>query len=637
MRRGFQLGLLLSLSVAGLIAGCGKGGKSGGSTPPGFVGLVFGYDEAPARGQVATFVETGSPSATVGPDGRFFFSGVNPGTHVLKVGDSKTTPTFFLPVTVDAPPSFLPRPIFLPSLESGITDSVTGGLGTAQIISSTKLDGVALLIGSSTSVSFPATAANRQLTIVGVSPSRLPVALPDGVATRAAYAIEPRGVRFGPAVSLTVPRLDASTDPLELYKLDDNGLWRTAGTISSVTTDSITVTIDEGALYAVAPRTPGPTTTITGRIVAGGRILEGYRVECWNKVSAPTKADGRFTIEKVPSGYYPALLLRPFPARPGIDFAPEIATYLVAAGATDAGDLVVSAPPPITVRPKVLATQPADGAIDQSPFTSVSVQFSNAVNPSTVRLQLKGLRGPVTGRTFLANAFTAIFVPASPLDAGDTFSILVDEGITDAAGNFIDDSSLLFRFTVAAGITPATPTDQKIFGMSPLEGDSSTLVTIFGRNFAGGSVVTVGGGRAQVRQETAMTLQFLPPVAEPGSLANVAVTNSAQTNVSSLAPLSFDLRPSVASLSSGTILRSKPPTSLYAIGDNVSRGRLTVEGVVIATVDSTEPVGGVNVVVSLDAAVGTTRIGQLLTGPVVVRGTHGKPGSAYRFVHVGER
>lgn len=639
-RIGYRLGFLAALVLAGIcLSSCGGGGGHGtGSAGPGLVGAVFGYNDAPARGVPVSLDPPGGPGGIqVGPDGRFFLTPVGPGRHVLRVGDSVATATFFISVTAVQGASFLPRPIFLPSLESGISESVPTISPTATLIRGTKLDGVSLLIASNTGVTYPVNNTTPVVTIVGVAPSRLPVALPNGLAAKAAYAIEPRGLRFSVGAQLTLPRLESfSAGPWDLWKLDDTGTWQVLAPIATVGSSGLTAVVDEGTLYAAVPRSIPQTVTLTGRVVSGARPIAGYQVECWNQVSGVTKADGLFTITKVPTSFN-GFLLRSSPAHPGVEFAAEVNTQGASAGLTDVGDVIVGAPPPFGVRPKVLSTQPPDGTANVPVQTQVSVQFNEAVDPTSVALSLHGLRGTETGQLFLSNAFTAVFVPSTNLVPGDTYSLVVDPDVKDLAGNTIDPSHLLFRFkTDAVTVPPPPPVDQRIFGLSPLTATSSTLVTLFGRNFPGGSSVKVGASTALVQRETATTIQFFPPVMEPASDAAVAVVNSAQTTVTALGPLVLDLRSSVASLSSPTVVRAMPPANLFVVGQNVAAGTVTVDGISIASVDSTELFGGQPAVVSKQAALGVNVTPSIFTGPVQVRGPNGKPGGTYRFVHVSD-
>lgn len=624
------------LFAIGLLAACGGGGHHGSSAgAPGLAGVVFDYTGNPARGQpVVLDPGTSAPLAAVGADGRFFLTPVSQGTHVLRFGDSVQTPTIFMTFTVNETNSFLPQPIFLPLLESGISASVAPQVGFALTVAGPNMGDVSLAINAGTTVIYPANAP-QTVTVVGVAPSSLPVRLPSGLAAKAAYCVEPRGVRFTPGATLTLPQLEDSPSGWDLFRLGDDGMWSLVGPMAQVASSSLTAVIDEGSLYAPVPRTPPQTLTITGRVTSSARAIQNYRVECWGQVSLPTGSDGRFTINNVPLSYG-GLLLRVYPAKPGVDFAPEVVTLLGVLNGNDVGDLMVTARAPLNVRPKVLSTQPTDKQIDVPLQTQVSVQFSSAIDPISLGVELKGLTGPVTGQTFLSNAFTAIFVPSVNLRPADTYSIVVDPDTTDLGGNLVDDTKLLFKFTTQNVPPPPPPADQKIFGLSPIVGTAQTQVTLPGRNYPGGSAVKVGASTGLVRQETATEIQFLPPTLEPAGDLAVSVINSANTTVSSFGPLVFDLRASVATLSTGTIFRSQAGAPVFLAGSNTANAGVIVDGLSIASINSIEIFGGIQGITGRQLTV-NANAASLFTGPVVVRGANGKNGLTYRFLQVADR
>ncbi|MEZ0230730.1 MAG: Ig-like domain-containing protein [Planctomycetota bacterium] len=641
MKRVFRTAVLPPVAlivplVLGLAAACSDGsGRRGSAGTPGLAGVVFDYTGNPARGESVTLdPATGGPLTGVGPDGRFFVAPVSQGAHVLRFGDSVKTPRFFVPVVVNESSSYLAEPVFLPLLESGIKASVPPTVGFAITVAGPELGDVSLAINSATAVTYPANAP-QAITVVGVAPSRLPVRLPSGLATKAAYCVEPRGVEFLPGATLTVPRLENSPTGWDLWKLGDDGAWTLAIAMTDTGQGTLTAVIEDGSLYAPVPRTPPTTINLTGRVTSGARAIAGYRVSCWGQVSLPTGTDGRFTIPSVPLSYG-GFLVRVYPARPGVDFAPEVVTLLATANGQDVGDLAVVAQAPITVRPKVLSTQPTDKQIDIPLQTQVGIQFSGAIDPLSLDVKVTGLLGAVPGRTFLTNAFTAVFVPTGNLRPAETYSIVVDPDTTDLAGNFVDDTKLLFKFTTQNVPPPPPPTDQKIFGLSPIIGTGQTEVTLPGRNYPGGSAVKVGGTNGIVRQETATEIQFLPPLLEPAGDLAVSVINSANTTVSSIGPLVLDLRSSISALSTGTIVRSTAGAAVFVTGANVANGTVVADGLSIASVNSIEVFGGIQGITGRQVTVAPTAA-SLFTGPVVVRGGNGKNGLTYRFIQVADR
>ncbi len=401
----------LLLVALGLAAACGDGSsRRGGAGASGLAGVVYEYTGNPARGETVSLdPASAGPFTAVRADGRFFLSPVSQGTHVLRFGDSVRTPRFFVPLTVNETNSFLSQPIFLPLLESGVKASVPPTVGFAITVAGPELGDVSLAINSSTAVQYPLNAP-QAITIVGVAPSRLPVRLPSGLATKAAYCIEPRGVRFLPGATFTVPKLEDSPAGWDLWRLGDDGVWSIAIAMTDTGQGTLTATVDEGSFYAPVPRTAPGTVTLTGRVTSGARAIAGYRVSCWGQVSTVTGTDGRFTLANVPTSYG-GFLLRIYPARPGIDFAPEVVTLLGAANGNDVGDLAVVAQAPNNIRPKVLSTQPADKAIDVSLQTAATIQFSGAIDPLTGAFNRTGDLLPDTGRSSHGNTIAIITAP----------------------------------------------------------------------------------------------------------------------------------------------------------------------------------------------------------------------------------
>jgi hypothetical protein len=623
---------LIVLIAAAAFASCGGKPGKGGIPPSGLGGVVFDYTGQPLRGVPVSWSDgAGSASALTGPDGRFFLSPWPPsGTHVLKVGDSNATPTLFVPGLGSPEITFLTRPIFVPALDSGTRASVPVVVTVATVVSSDALDAVELQIGvGGTAVTPPS--APAVISLVGVAPSRLPVALPSGLAPRAGYLVEPEGTRFT-ATTLVLPRLeDTASGPFDLWRLDPaTATWTIAGTTTAVDTFTLSAPITDAGLYAVASRAPSPVTVVTGRVLAGVHPVAGYRVEAWNQVSDPTGADGLFTIANVTTAYG-AFVLRAYPDRPGIDFAPEVASAFAPTAGNN--DVVVQGLPPDSIPPKVVSTTPADQATGQDVRTQVVMKLSEAIDPATFVMSLKGTNGPATGGLIFDAPFQARFIPAQPLTPGDGYSIVLDPGISDLAGNTIDTTKLVFKFTTAAGAPSAPPTDTLAFGMTPLRASAGDKISITGRNFPGGVVVKVGASTAPPVTQTSEGIQVLAPDFEPAADAAVTLASGAQP-IATIAPIVLDLRASVAALSSGTLERDAPPAQLVASGKNISGCAVSIDGIDIAVVDTTSTIGAAVVVSGKLATLATPLPSSVMTGPVVARGANGRPGTGYRFIQV---
>ncbi len=113
----------------------------------------------------------------------------------------------------------------------------------------------------------------------------------------------------------------------------------------------------------------------------------------------------------------------------------------------------VFVPTPDTVAPAVATRAPAANATGVAPTGTVSVTFSEPVQPATVALGLTGPGGPVAGATtYDAPTRTATFTPAAPL-LGSTNYTASASGAKDAAGNTMAPTTWSF---LTAGICPCS-------------------------------------------------------------------------------------------------------------------------------------------------------------------------------------
>lgn len=633
--------LLAAAHLAGCGGGGGSGGSSGGAPASGISGFVLGYDDEPL-GDVPVQVLGGVTGATR-LDGLILAGPAGSGARVLRVGDSVSHPTLLLPFTGnDAAGAFLDRPVYLPALSSGPSATIVASVGTTTVVSGPEVPGLELSLAGGTSVTYPA-GAPTQLRLLPVSPSRLPVALPTNLAARAAILVEPFGASFTPAATLRLPRQDGlGAAPYDAYEVSPtSGQWQLLQTnVAVVNTDTVAVSVARGTLVAVVPRQPPTTNVVTGRVVAGNQPLAGFRATCWGKVSDPTGVDGRFTITDVPTSFG-TFYVRVYPEKPAVDFAPGVT--VVTSPSANLGDVVVAARPPDSIKPLVRSTSPTDGQGGVGPEVQVVVTFSEAIDRRTpaVPVSLTGRQGPVATRLIFDNAFTVRLIPTKLLNTSETYTVLVDRSVRDLAGNRVDDSALSAAFTTRGGAPPATATDTAAFSVAPLSAAKGETVTVAGRNFTGGTTVTFGSSAGLVTGETAEEVRAVVPDFQPAGDVTLTLAAGGQA-VAPLRPLVLDLRPTVATVYSGAtpqtrlvfLDRNAPPPVLVVDGNNVGGGAVTIDGVSIAAVDSTIPVGTTNVATGRRISVSTPAPSTLLTGPVVVRGANGQPARVYRFLFV---
>lgn len=137
-------------------------------------------------------------------------------------------------------------------------------------------------------------------------------------------------------------------------------------------------------------------------------------------------------------------------------------TLTVTGDATDvAGNRLASpfvstfttAAPVDNTAPSVTTVAPASGSTNVAVSTSVTITFSEPMNPSTVNtgtFKLSSSSGDVGGTiSYPAGGTAATFTPSSPLVAGTDYTVTVTTGATDVAGNPLA-SSFFSTFTTAA-------------------------------------------------------------------------------------------------------------------------------------------------------------------------------------------
>ena len=104
-----------------------------------------------------------------------------------------------------------------------------------------------------------------------------------------------------------------------------------------------------------------------------------------------------------------------------------------------------------TVAPSVSSVVPANGATGATINTSITVNFSEGMNPASVTtttFTLDDGTNAVTG-TVAYNGTTAIFTPSGSLSGNQTYNAIVTTGVTDLAGNPLA-SDYTWSFTTGA-------------------------------------------------------------------------------------------------------------------------------------------------------------------------------------------
>jgi predicted small lipoprotein YifL len=114
------------------------------------------------------------------------------------------------------------------------------------------------------------------------------------------------------------------------------------------------------------------------------------------------------------------------------------------------------APPDVTP-PAVILTSPINGAQNVAINSSITITFSEAMDASTINEQTITLSmgtGNVPGSVTYSDT-TAVFKPASSLNPGTTYTITVDGGVKDVAGNAMA-TPVGFIFFTGTALTPTT-------------------------------------------------------------------------------------------------------------------------------------------------------------------------------------
>lgn len=114
-----------------------------------------------------------------------------------------------------------------------------------------------------------------------------------------------------------------------------------------------------------------------------------------------------------------------------------------------------------TAGPTVDERSPAPGADGVPTGADVTVVLSEAVDPDSVtsaNAQLTGAGGAVAAvRTLSAGGTTLTIDPSATLDPGAEYTVTLGEGVTDVAGNPLQDAPVAWTFTTDAAPPPPGP------------------------------------------------------------------------------------------------------------------------------------------------------------------------------------
>ena len=186
----------------------------------------------------------------------------------------------------------------------------------------------------------------------------------------------------------------------------------------------------------------------------------------------------------------------------------------VAPGVRDlAGNEMREAPSPFTFetagRPRIVATDPADGATDVPVEQTIGITFSSLMDTAVVEEELR-VR-PMIEYDLRWSGEQLEIVPAEPLRPDTAYEVTVSGDATDAAGVAIEEPFAITFSTVEPGLradrlVPADGVD----GIAP----ATVIAVVFDRPLDPDSV---DGGALQITPDVAGTLDVVAPAdEEPG-------------------------------------------------------------------------------------------------------------------------
>jgi len=147
-----------------------------------------------------------------------------------------------------------------------------------------------------------------------------------------------------------------------------------------------------------------------------------------------------------------------------------VAVFITACGTGGGGTNTNNPDASDTTKPTVSQTSPANGATGVAINSSISVTFSEPIDPSTVTtstFQVAGVTGALS-----VNGTTATFTPSSNLGNNTAYTVTLTTGVKDAAGNTMA-AIYTCSFTTGAQADTTLPT---VSSVSPANNATGTAV-----------------------------------------------------------------------------------------------------------------------------------------------------------------
>ncbi len=278
--------------------------------------------------------------------------------------------------------------------------------------------------------------------------------------------------------------------------------------------------------------------------------------------------------------------------------------------------------------PSVTGISPADGAVDQAPGVSITATFSEDVDPASVTpstFSLEGPTGTVAG-SVSASGNMATFDPTAALASATTYTVRLETGIEDLAGNplaAVFTSTFTVADVEAPGVLERFPVDGAVdvpldVVVSATFSEEIDPATVDGRS------VMLTGPRGSVAGDVAVStfgdaVTFTPLAPLDGDIPYTATLTTAITDLAGN-PLQTDVIWSFTTVPVDT----ESPTVLTI---DPADGAVDVPLDAVITVTYSEDVGSVTA--------GTFRV-RATGGPPPVDGTRSTVGSTTTFTPTGD-
>ena len=509
-----------TIALIGALAACSSSSDESGPTETGTLsGSVLNAPNPVGGVKVSVRGAGGSFSTTTSSNGTYTLTDIPVGSYTIDlcgqgVFDSDGNPIADK-INLHLPNSSVGTgtqgigsgPIFLPERELGLTVDTAGTregvIAAGTVVTSPDAD-VAIVFAEATTVTF-VDAADTTISITPVPAEQLPVALPAGLSTGGAFAIEPAGATFDvrPLVSFAnANNLPVGTRNVPIYRLNyGTGQWVAAGVGTvSATGDTILSDAGEGLSATGWHTTTVETfcvTNVRGRVTdTSDQPIAGASVTTIGGLTAETDANGDFMIEAVslPSDNFD-VVVTVVPAQ-GSGFVPNESSAVVGMCGTDTEMSTIALTPMIVddMAPTISASIPADGDVDVADNGSISVTFDGLMSPGSLTSSTLTLRAAGTqidgqvGVNSTGGQTTATFLPLTALPVDAVCSFRVDASVMDAAGNLLGAAELI-TFTTGSNVAGGTPTVTVTSGTpSAVDPGATTQLTAGALDAAGATI-----------------------------------------------------------------------------------------------------------------------------------------------------